>query len=212
MMEFDNRAKDMGGGLMVSLKKDLYLTHKSNEHLIKSINLSWSNLTDKDLRENNRSGFLFSSSLFLAENYFRLHDYDNAEKYLEIIRKIILISPESKENKKWKEVIDRFGHKKNVTNPYNKKVKAIIKSNTKTCFFEDGKNETIKILEPNETDQITVVSSNISNCSPLEVNFIKIENFNVNITIIGFSLFGGLIFVVYILRRRNSDRNGNGGI
>jgi len=72
IVEGENNSYYMGS------KKDLFLLNKSVDNCLKTVNISWSNLTNKDLIKNEESGFLISGITFLIDDYLILGDYENA--------------------------------------------------------------------------------------------------------------------------------------
>ncbi len=112
MVEFRNRSTLINEyenySEMLTLRSNDYLLNKSIQNLKESIKLSWSNLTDKDLRANNRSGFLTSSLFFITENYLILEDYKNAEKNLEILSLLLSLAPDSERLRRLKDIYNQL--------------------------------------------------------------------------------------------------------
>jgi len=72
----------------VGPKNNLFLLNKSVDNCLRTINLSWSDLTHEALLNNKESGFLISGLSFLINNYLLLGDYKNAEATLKHLESI----------------------------------------------------------------------------------------------------------------------------
>ena len=118
-------------------------------------------------------------------------------------------------NKSTLNILNMVVKKINITNPYHQDVIADLNLKNSGCILPNGKINETKSLKPDETLPKTIIQDPNSKIqcdkNKIEINFIKIENPNFNISIIDItlvSLFGvSLTFGIYIYKKRKNKLN-----
>jgi len=106
VLEFYNRGIEINiqnETKLINLASNEYLINKSNDYFLKSINLSWSNLTYKDFRMNEYRDLLFYSLIGLCNNYILMNNYEGAIDTLGKLQSILSVYPKSEYRLKMEE-------------------------------------------------------------------------------------------------------------
>ena len=169
--EFMNRQmKDKAGSSGFGLKRDLILINQSITHYNQAINLSWSNLTDKDLRVNNKFHFLTSSLFINADNYIMLKDYENAERILISLNTILSLAPNSEQFGRLKLMYDK------LYSAIPKKVEVELKGDLNPLFYSQPEIKPEIILESEKNPDFDILYVEYYNLNGLNEEEIHLTN------------------------------------